>query len=57
MRVKRVVGSVSILLGVVQLLAVPGYYHWESAVAALLVAALLVAFGYVVLPRTSPDVV
>ena len=50
---RTVLGALLLAAGVVQLLAVPGYYTAWSAAAGLAVGALLVAVGYLVVPQTS----
>lgn len=50
---RTVLGALLLAAGAAQLVALPGYYHRESAVAALAVGTLLVAAGYVVVPQTD----
>lgn len=53
MTVRRGLGVLLALLGVSQLLAVPGYYHDHTRILAVAFAAALLAAGYVLFDRMS----
>jgi hypothetical protein len=53
MRLRRIVGGGLLAAGGLQLLALPGYYSAGASRAALAVASVLLAAGYLVLPASS----
>lgn len=53
MRLRRVAGVALFAAGVLQLVALPGYYTADASLAALALAGLLLAGGYLVLPASG----
>jgi hypothetical protein len=53
MRRRRVAGVALLAAGVLQMLALPGYYTADASSVALALAGLLLAGGYLVLPASG----
>lgn len=56
MELRTLFGTLLVVIGVLQFLAVPGYYHSDARLLAMGIATVSVAAGYVVLPRSRVSI-